>query len=68
MVAGDVRSSSAWARPVAAGDRVTQRPTEPVEHRRVQQEFPDRVGLMRQHFLDQVVDDVAVVAGEPGDE
>ena len=27
-----------------------------------------RVGLLPQHLLDQVVDDVAVVAGEAGDE
>ena len=53
---------------VAAGDGVTQRPGEPVENRRLQQESADRVGLVLQHLLDQVVDDVPVVPGEPGDE
>ena len=32
---------------VAAGDGVAERPGEPVENRRVQQEFANRVGLMR---------------------
>ena len=53
---------------VATGDRVTQRPGQPVEHRGLQQEAANRVGLVPQHLLDQVVDDVAVVAGEAGDE
>ena len=53
---------------VAAGDGVTQRPGEPVENRRVQQEAANRIGLVLQHLLDQVVDDVPVVPGEPGDE
>ncbi len=53
---------------VAAGDSVAQWPGEPVENRRVQQEAANRVRLVFQHLLDQVVDDVAVVPGEPGNE
>ena len=53
---------------VAAGDGVTKRPGEPVENRRVQQEFANRVGLSLQHLLDEIVDDVPVVPGELGDE
>ena len=53
---------------VAAGDGVTQRSGEPVENRRLQQEAANRIRLMRQHLLDQIVDEVPVVAGEPGDE
>ena len=52
----------------AAGDGVTQRSGEPVQNRGLQQEAANRVRLVRQHFLDQVVDEVPVVAGEPGDE
>ena len=49
-------------------DGVAQRPAEPVEHRGVQQELAHRGRLVGEHLLDEVVDDVAVVAGEPGDE
>jgi hypothetical protein len=52
----------------AAGDGVAQRAREPVEDSGVQQEPADRVGLVLQDLLDQVVHDVPVVAGEPGDE
>jgi len=34
----------------------------------MQQETANRVGLIRQHLLDEVVDDVPVVPGEPCDE
>ena len=33
-----------------------------------EQEVPDRVGLAAEHLLHEVVDDVAVVPGEAGDE
>jgi hypothetical protein len=54
--------------PRAAGDGVAQRPGESFEDRRLEQEAPDVLGQARQHLLGEVVDDVAVVAGEPRDE
>ena len=55
----------------APEDRVAQRPGQPVEHRALQQERPDVLGLPVQYLLGQVVQDVAVAAGElldePGD-
>ena len=53
---------------VLAGDGIAQRAAQPVQDGGLQQEVPDLVGLALQHLLDQVVDDVAVVAGEAGDE
>jgi hypothetical protein len=53
---------------VPAGKRITQRPGQSVQHGRCHEELLNRWRLMAQHFLDQVVDDVAVIAGEPGDE
>ena len=50
------------------GDRVAQRAVEPVQDGGVQQELADLAGLALQHLLDQVVDDVAVVPREAGDE
>jgi hypothetical protein len=49
----------------AAGDGVAQRPTEPLQHRRRQQELPNLVGLAVQHLLGEVVQHEAVAAGEP---
>ena len=51
-----------------AGDGIAQRAAQPVEDRGLQQEVADLLGLALQDLLDQVVDDVAVVAGEAGDE
>ena len=61
------RRACAWppARPVTASQ------SGPVSRSRIdvaQQEVPDVGGLAGQHLLGEVVDDVAVVAGEPGDE
>ena len=53
---------------VTADDGVTERPGEPVEDRRAQQELAHRLGLVREHLLDEVVDEVPVGPGEPGDE
>ena len=53
---------------VGADDGVAQGAAEPVEHRRAQQEVTHRRRLVGEHLLDEVVDDVAVVTGEPGDE
>ena len=53
---------------VLAGDGIAQRAAQPVQDRGLQQEAPDVLGLALQDLLDQVVDDVAVVPGEAGDE
>ena len=53
---------------VLAGDGIAQRAAEPVEDRGLQQEAADLIGLALQDLFDQVVDDVAIVAGEAGDE
>jgi hypothetical protein len=47
-----------------AGDRIAQAPREPLQHRRLQQERPQRLGLAVQHLLGQVVQHVAVAAAE----
>jgi hypothetical protein len=52
----------------AAGDRVAQRPGEPVQHRGLQQEPAERLGLAVQHLLGQVVQHVPVAARERGHE
>ena len=50
------------------GHLVAQRRTEPLEDRGGEQEVVDLGGLARQHLGRQVVDDVALVAGERLDE
>ena len=50
------------------GDGITERAAQPVEDAGVQEELSNVVGEALQDLLDQVVDDVAVVAREPGDE
>ena len=62
---GAAASRAASSRP---SDGVAQRAGEPVEHRGAQQELAHRRRLVGEHLLDEVVEDVAVVAGEPGDE
>jgi hypothetical protein len=52
----------------AAGDGVAQPAAEPLQHRRLQQERPQLLRLALQHFLAQVVQDIAVAAGERGHE
>ena len=47
-----------------AGDLVTQGPRQPLQHRGLQQELPQRLGLPVQHLLGQVVQHVAVAARE----
>ncbi len=54
--------------PVPAGDGVAQRSGEPLQDRRLEQEAADVVGLASQNLLGEIVDDVAVVAGETRDE
>ncbi len=53
---------------VAAGDGVAQRTAQPIENRGLNKEIPHTFGLPIEHLVDQVVDDVAVVARESGDE
>jgi hypothetical protein len=45
--------------------RIAQRPRQPLQDRGLQQEGPQRLGLAVQHLLAQVVQHVAVAAGEP---
>jgi hypothetical protein len=47
-----------------AGDRVTQRPRQPLQHRGLQQEGAHRPGLPVQHLLGQVVQHMTVTARE----
>ena len=54
--------------PSPSGDGVAQRAGEPFEDRGLEQEVADVGGLAGEHLLGEVVDDVAVVAGETGDE
>src|SRR5262249_8192645 len=51
-----------------AGDGVAQGAGEPVQDRGVEQEVVDLWRLLGQDLLDEVVDDVTVVAGEPRNE
>jgi hypothetical protein len=53
---------------VLPGDGVAQRAAQPIQDRGLQQELVDMLGLALQDLLGQVVDDVAVVPGEAGDE
>ena len=52
----------------AAGDGVAQPAAEPFQHRRLEQERLHLLGLALQYFLGQVVQDIAVAAGERGHE
>ena len=52
----------------AAGDRVAQPAAEPLQHRGLQQERLQLLGLALQYFLAQVVQDITVAAGERGHE
>jgi hypothetical protein len=54
--------------PAAAEYRIAQRPGQPFQHRCLQQERAQLLGLAVEHLLGQVVKDVAVTAGELGDE
>ena len=65
---GPVRppSSSAWLPP--AGDGVTQRAAEPLEHRGLKQERAYLFTLVLEDLFGQEVQDVAVAAGERGRE
>jgi hypothetical protein len=53
---------------VAATHCVTQRARQPLQHRGLQQELNNVVGLAGQDLLGQVVEDEAVAAAEGGDE
>jgi hypothetical protein len=52
----------------AAGDRVTQLAVQPLQHRRLQQEFAQVSWLPVQHLLGQEVEHVAMAAREGGHE
>ncbi len=54
------------ARPT--GDGIAERPGERLQDRGLEQEAADVVALAFEHLPDQVVEDEAIVAGEPGDE
>ena len=49
------------------GDRIAQRTAQPAQDRGLQQERLDTIGLTLQHLLDQVVDDVTIIAREAGE-
>ena len=53
---------------VLAGDRIAQGAGQPAQDGGLQQEVPKVFGLTLQDLFDQVVDDVAVIPGEPRDE
>ena len=53
---------------LAAGDGVAQGTAEPVEYRGLQQEGAQLLVLLLEHLFGQVVEDVAVAAGERGHE
>lgn len=48
---------------IPTGDRITQRRTQPVKNRGLQQEAADHFRLLK-NFFDQIVQDVTVAAGE----
>jgi hypothetical protein len=50
------------------GDRVAQRSAEPLQHRGLEQEGAQLLGLVFEHLLGQVVEHEAVAAGERGHE
>jgi hypothetical protein len=52
----------------AAGDGVTQRAAQSLQHRGLQQELAHLLGLAVEHLLGQVVEDVPVAAAEAGHE
>ena len=64
------RSSASRGGPAAGftGHGVAQRAVQPIQQAGAQQEGADLFGLPLQYLLDQVVDDVAVIAREAGDE
>ena len=49
-------------------DRVAERAGQAIEHRGLEQECPDLFGLASEDLLDEIVDDVAVIARERPDE
>ena len=51
-----------------AGDRITERAAEAIKHRGLQQEVAHLLALLLEHFLGQVIQHVAVAAGERRDE
>ncbi len=51
-----------------AGDGIAERTMQLIEHRGLEQEVPDTIGLTLQNLFDQIVHDLAVVAGEGPDE
>ena len=51
-----------------SGDGVAEGPTEPVKNACANEKASDLVGLSGEYFVDQIIDDVAVVTGETGDE
>ena len=53
---------------VLAGDGIAQRATQPVENGGLEQEAPHTFGLALEYLFDEIVHDVAVVAGESLDE
>ena len=48
----------------STGHRVAERAAKPIEDGGLEQKVADRRGLAAQHFVDQVVEDVAVRPGE----
>ena len=53
---------------ILTGDGIAQHAAQTVQYGGLQQELADLVGLAFQDLFHQVVDDVAIVAAEPGDE
>src|SRR6266508_823549 len=53
---------------VLAGDGIAQRATQPFENGGLEQEAANQFGLTLQHLFDQIVHNVAVVAGKRPDE
>ena len=53
---------------LAAGDGVAQRAAEPLQHGRLEQERAQLLVLPLEHLFGQVVQDIAVAAGERGHE
>ena len=51
-----------------AGDSITERTTQTVKNRSLQEKVTQRFGLTLQDLFDQVIHNVAVVAGEGADE
>ena len=51
-----------------AGHRIAERTTQPLQNAGGEEELADLVRLALQHLLDQVVEDVAVIARKVGNE